>query len=138
MDRKRFVYFVIGIVVGSILVYFMLIKGKKFPAWLPEDRVKDQIQGTRLILTPKSTCVINCINVKPEEIGQFIADGDVLFSKSDTRKKPYPVYQIEGKTAKGVEMIIFTETNSKTQVTKVLNIEPKEKSQLQKCSCDSL
>lgn len=138
MDRKRIVFFIGGIVLGSVLVYFMLIKGKKFPAWMPEDRVKDQIQGTRLELTPKSTCVLNCINVKPEEIGPFVANGDVLFSKSDTRKKPYPVYQIEGKTEKGVEMVIFTETNSKTQVTKVLNIELKQKSQLQKCSCDSL
>ncbi|UPT65399.1 MAG: hypothetical protein M0D57_12615 [Sphingobacteriales bacterium JAD_PAG50586_3] len=138
MDRKRFVFFIVGIVLGSVLVYFMLIKGKKFPSWLPQDRVKEQIVGTRLILNPKSTCILSCNNIDPKEVGIAISNGDVLFSKSDTRKKPYPVYQIEGKTTTGVEMVVFTETNSKTQVTNILNIEVKQKSQLQKCSCDSL
>jgi hypothetical protein len=138
MDRKRLVFFILGTVAGSVLVYFILIKGKKFPAWLPEDRVKDQIQGTRIELTPKATCIINCINSTPQEIGGVIADGEVMFSKSDTRKKPYPIYRIEGKTTTGVSLAVFTETNSKTQITKVINIDLNEKSQLQKCSCDSL
>lgn len=136
MDRRRLYFFIFGIVAGSVFVYFILIKGKKFPAWLPADRVKDQIQGTRIELTPKATCVITCLSVAPKEIGAILADGDVLFSESDTRKKPYPIYHIAGNTAKGQEVIVYTETSSKTQVTKVLDIVPKEKSQLQDCNCD--
>jgi hypothetical protein len=136
MDRRRLYFFIFGIVAGSVFVYFILIKGKKFPAWLPADRVKDQIQGTRIELTPKATCIITCTNIAPKEIGAILADGDVLFSESDTRKKPYPVYHIAGKTAKGQEVTVYTETNSKTQVTLVLEIVPKEKSQLQGCNCD--
>ncbi len=138
MDRKRLAFFIFGTVAGCVFVYFILIKGKKFPAWLPQDRVLEQIQATRIEVSPKAACYIKCLNISNQEVGNILATGDVNFSESDTRKKPYPIYHIEGKASNGLELVVYTETSSKTQVTTVHEVTTKQKSQSQKCNCDSI
>lgn len=138
MSRTRLAYFIFGIVAGSVFVYFILIKGKKFPAWLPADRVKEQIKGSKVVLSPKATCMLKCIGVPQEEVYTLITEtGDVVFSKSETRRKDFPIYHIEGLVS-GKSIVVLTQSNSKTQETTIQSIDIKEKSQLQVCNCDSL
>ncbi len=138
MSRTRLAYFILGIVAGSIFVYYILIKGKKFPAWLPADRVKEQIKGSKVVLSPKATCMLKCIAVPKEDVYTLITEtGEVVFSDSETRRKPYPIYHIEGLVA-GKSIVVLTESNSKTQETTIHLVDTKEKSQLQTCNCDSI
>ncbi len=87
---ERFKYFGFGIAIGCSLVYFMLVKDREFPAWLPEDRVIEEL-------------TIGPISVSPEVELPFadsllegrIDASEVLFDESNVRENPCRKYQLE-------------------------------------------
>ncbi len=90
---NRFKFFGIGIAIGSAMVYYMLIKDREFPAWLPSDRVIEEltmypvrIDGNVELPFPDSLIV------------EHIRVSDVLFDESKVREKPCREYQLESAT----------------------------------------
>lgn len=87
---ERFKFFGFGISIGSIMVYFMLIKDREFPAWLPGDRVIEE-------LTMYPIIVENGVEIPFADslLALHIEDSDVLFDESNVREKPCREYQLE-------------------------------------------
>jgi hypothetical protein len=94
---RRIRLFIIGILIGSLVVWGFLFRGRTFPAWTPEGRVLEALQEHPIRISSEARCMLNCNKISDEDILALIADGDVLFSESDIRGKDIPEYVVEGK-----------------------------------------
>jgi len=94
---RRIRLFIIGILIGSLVVWGFLFRGRTFPAWTPEGRVLEALQEHPIRISSEARCILNCNQISDDDILALIADGDVLFSESDIRGKDIPEYVIEGK-----------------------------------------
>jgi hypothetical protein len=94
---RRIRLFIIGILIGSLVVWGFLFRGRTFPAWTPEGRVLEALQEHPIRISSEARCMLNCNHITDEDILALIADGDVLFSESDIRGKDIPEYVVEGK-----------------------------------------
>jgi hypothetical protein len=87
---RRLGYFLLGVTLGSMLVYVLLIRDREFPAWLPEDRVIEELAvdsiiiGNGLELPFADSVLIDKIEAS-----------DVLFRESIVRDAPCKEYQLE-------------------------------------------
>ena len=94
---RRIRLFIIGILIGSLVVWGFLFRGRTFPAWTPEGRVLEALQEHPIRISSEARCMLNCNKITDDDILALIADGDVLFSESDIRGKDIPEYVVEGK-----------------------------------------
>ena len=94
---RRIRLFIIGILIGSLVVWGFLFRGRSFPAWTPEGRVLEALQEHPIRISSEARCMLNCNHITDDDILALIADGDVIFSESDIRGKDIPEYVIEGK-----------------------------------------
>ena len=86
---RRLGYFAFGVGLGSLLVYALLIRDREFPAWLPEDRVIEQ-------LAVDSVIIANNIRLPfPDSLlVARIKECDVLFDQSDVSDMSCKKYQL--------------------------------------------
>ena len=94
---RRIRLFILGILIGSLVVWGFLFRGRTFPAWTPEGRVLEALNEHPIRISSEARCMLNCNHITDEDILALIADGDVLFSESDIRGKDIPEYVVEGK-----------------------------------------
>ena len=94
---RRIRLFIFGTLLGSLVVWGFLFRGRSFPAWTPEGRVLEALQGNPIKISANARCLLDCNHITDEEILAVLADGDVLFSQSDIRGKDIPEDVIEGK-----------------------------------------
>jgi hypothetical protein len=94
---RRIRLFILGILIGSLVVWGFLFRGRTFPAWTPEGRVLEALNEHPIRISSEARCMLNCNHITDEDILSLIADGDVLFSESDIRGKDIPEYVVEGK-----------------------------------------
>jgi hypothetical protein len=98
---RRLRLFIFGILLGSLVVWGFLFRGRTFPAWTPEGRVLESLQEHPVKISNEARCLLDCNKISDQDILQLIADGDVLFSQSDIRGKEVPEYVVEGKGTSG-------------------------------------
>ena len=89
---RRFGYFLFGVGLGCLLVYALLIRDRDFPAWLPEDRVLEELAVDSVII---SESVI--LPFADSLLTGRILECDVLFSESVVRNQPCKEYQLQSK-----------------------------------------
>ncbi len=77
----------IGALIGGLLSFF-IFNGRGC-AWLPGARVLSSIQTSKVIVSEKDNCILECNNISSDEIYQLIENGDVDFGKSETENKNY-------------------------------------------------
>jgi hypothetical protein len=82
---RRFRYYLIGVGIGFILVFF-IFRGKGF-SWLPGNRVLIALQESNLFTTPYQDCLMNCYSISKLEVFGLLENGNVNFKKSNTREE---------------------------------------------------
>ncbi len=138
MSRRRLSFFIVGTLLGCVFVYAVLIRGNKFPAWLPKDRIKEQVKETPMELSARTQCMLTCYGMKVEDISAVIDNGEVILSESQPRHKPRPIYAFDGKTLSGIVVRIYTETNTYRNITTIHSIDKKEAAAKAECNCPKL
>lgn len=87
----RLGYYLGGFSIGLIFLAFFL-NGKKVSCdYGPQARVLKNINSKKIVFSEK----LNTFKIDTSEIKLAIKEGKILFSKSDTRKKPCGEYVIE-------------------------------------------
>ncbi len=86
----RFKFFSIGVGLGCLIVYALLIRDRDFPAWLPSDRVLEE-------LAVDSVIIGNGIQLPFADslLREHILNSDVLFDESKVRDMACREYQLE-------------------------------------------
>ena len=82
---KRFIYYFIGLSLGSIVVYFI---------WTGKDVSFDYGMDART--TDASAVFMKELKIDSLAIRYILTKGDVNFSKSNQHKKPCPEYAVYG------------------------------------------
>jgi hypothetical protein len=94
---RIFTYFV-GIALGSLLVYVLLFRGREdrnIGGWLPGARVLTKISESHFSISPQADCMKDCLGISEQELKASFSNANVIFSKSEAKTKPCPVYYIE-------------------------------------------
>lgn len=89
--RRLFLY-LIGVGLGSVLVWFMLLRDRDLAAWLPEDVIKEKVVAFSWSFDKDAQCVKEFALSDSVAFTQWIQTMEVNFGKSNTRKQSCPVY----------------------------------------------
>lgn len=94
---KRFIYYLIGVSFGSVIVYFIW-KGKDVSFDYGMDaRTLKSIRTKKLHYSKNAKLSMRQIMIDSSAIIEILKKGDVDFGKSNQHKKPCPEYFITGK-----------------------------------------
>lgn len=98
---RRLRFYAIGVLLGCVVVWALLIKDVERDAWLPKGRIKQSL-GSEIIdlkISKKATCQLSCYNLSQEIFSEdFFDKSKVDFDKSATKLKPCPEYFLVSKS----------------------------------------
>jgi hypothetical protein len=98
---RRLRLFVFGILIGCLVVWGLLMRGRKFPAWTPEGRILEALQQYPVKISQPARCMMQCNNISENDILSIINTADVIFSESTVRDIEIPEYILQGQGIDG-------------------------------------
>ncbi len=94
--RKRFALYGFGFIMGLGLVFFFLGGKNASCNWLPNDRMLNIIRSKQIIYSDNINEAISTKKIDSTDINEILINGDIDFSKSQTKNKPCRNYLIRG------------------------------------------
>ena len=81
---NRFLFFMVGIIIGFILIFFSLQyrKDKISFNYFPNSRVKNHFIKNDIMFSAKSLCKMNCFGLDTIMLNEYILHGNIDFKKS--------------------------------------------------------
>jgi hypothetical protein len=89
MNWRRWRSFLIGVLLGSLIVYLLLFynRDRDLSFWFPEKRVLNDIKA-KLGPIEQYDCELSCEQMFPSDLEKLLTEGDVDFAKSKPRETP--------------------------------------------------
>ncbi len=116
---KRFGFYLIGFSIGLIfLAFFFKEKNTSF-CYSPTCRVLKNIRTKTLELSPETHQFLKNNKIDSVSIDSILVDGDVNFSKSNTKLDSCKMYIIEGVMAKKYVALTITNCDSIATIQKI-------------------
>lgn len=103
---RRLRLFLVGIVLGSIIMYFYVLKDRNIYK-MPKDVIKEKLLHFPLQLSTKALCQVECNKLDTAKLRKAWKEADIDFSLSKVNEKPCPIYQITLKPAIGETRILM-------------------------------
>jgi hypothetical protein len=129
---RRILLFSAGIFLGSIMVYFALIRGRNRTYWLPGNRVKELIQKSKIVYSVHAKCIMDCWQIDIENMRAIIKKGDVNFKESNVRNASRSSYAVDGELSGNRKIrIIVTTADSVATIETAIDLDSKKDS----CLC---
>jgi len=94
--RKRFALYGFGFLMGIALVFFFLGGKNASCNWLPNDRMLNIIRSKHIEYSESIKDAISTKRIDSADINNILVNGDIDFSKSQTKNKPCRNYLING------------------------------------------
>ncbi len=82
-QRKRFGFYIFGIGIGIVSVYFLFFGGPSTRPWTPNDMVLFRLKET-LHLDDKANCRMKCVHFGHKDLAVLLEIGNVEFNRSQT------------------------------------------------------
>lgn len=89
---RRFVYYFIGIGLGVIFVYFVVLRGRDWPAWLPQGVLIENMLKYPMSVEATGICAPRNYSIDSLQLRQLIKKAEVDFKASDVHKEPCKEY----------------------------------------------
>jgi len=128
---KRVRLFIIGVILGSIIMYFFVLKDRNIYLG-PEEVIITKIQEGKPKISSKAKCKMDCYDISAAEIKLLLENADIDFSASDVHGKPCKTYIINNED-NSVELNQVTFQLCDTVII-LSNIEVKSK---KTCDCEN-
>ena len=110
---QRFAYYLLGLLIGGIIVYYFFDAKDTDFCYLPNCRVLKDLRSKPLTISDKAQVSFNDALVNMNDIKMCLTHGDVDFDKSNVFEEGGKLYVIEGQNTKReaitVEMINYSE-----------------------------
>ena len=110
---QRFAYYLLGLLIGGIIVYYFFDAKDTDFCYLPNCRVLKDLRSKPLTISDKAQISFNDALVNMNDIKMCLTHGDVNFDKSNVFELGGKLYVIEGQNTKKeaitVEMINYSE-----------------------------
>jgi hypothetical protein len=101
----RFKFFGIGLSIGIALVFFILNGKKSRCSWFPNERILKIIRQKHLVYSDGLQKQINSKKIDSAYIQAILLDGNIDFSKSQTKNNPCRNYHIDYYTKKKTSIL---------------------------------
>ncbi|HLV51099.1 MAG TPA: hypothetical protein VKY44_03995 [Flavobacterium sp.] len=110
---QRLAYYLLGLLIGSIIVFFFFNAKETQFCYLPNCRVLKDLRSKPLVIADEAQIKFDNALITMEDIKMCLTYGDVDFSKSNVKEQNGKLYIIEGKNTRQepitLEMINSTE-----------------------------
>ncbi|UZO79497.1 DUF4258 domain-containing protein [Aquimarina sp. ERC-38] len=116
----RILYYLIGFLVGSGIVYYIWAAKNTTFDYGPNARVLKDLRLKERIIKPEVLSMMSTTAIDTSIITYLLKEGEVDFSKSDTRTTGCKVYYIEGTPKKDVIAIRIKNCDSTATVMDVM------------------
>lgn len=116
----RFAYFLIGLLIGSIFVYFVWGKKSASFDYLPNARVLKTIRADTQLFTDDAKESMRNFNLDSTDISSMLQHGNIDFKKSSPREKPCKTYVINGKPKQKEITLIIKKCDSVSTIHQIL------------------
>ena len=122
---RRIRLYLLGFLIGCVMVYFLLLRGVNRDYWTPNNRVKEQVKKSTFKYSEHAKCMLQCKGISEDEVQEILKNGDVNFTESDTHGVPVPTYAIEGTSHNKKLRVLVTvfEHDSTAEITTAINME---------------
>lgn len=129
---KRVSLFLLGVLMGSIFMYFMVFRDRDYIK-TPEQIIKEQLQHRKFVVTPQGLCFMQCKNITDDEIKKLFITGTINYKKSVVHDKPCKKYALEGTTTQGEKVRVMCGLcDLETNIISVKNIQEEKDT----CKCE--
>jgi hypothetical protein len=91
--KNRILYYLIGFGIG-LIVTILLFQGRGCE-WTPGNRVKSSIQSSKMLISPREQCRMQCLSIADAQVFELVNNGSVDFGKSIT-KETSTIFSVEG------------------------------------------
>lgn len=108
---KRFRYYLIGLSMGTLLVFSML--GNRKCTWLPQNRVKKTILHKVIVFPDDQQAALDELNINRSNIYNFFIKGTIDFGQSLKKQGHYPkvyIYKPNDTIPKRVQFSIYEDS----------------------------
>jgi len=92
---RRFLYYFIGIGLGVVFVYFVVLRGRHWPAWLPRDVIIEEILRNPIYIKAHDACAPEAFGLDSAQLAMVIKNASVDFKASKVHEKPCRIYLLK-------------------------------------------
>jgi hypothetical protein len=86
--------YLFGVLLGSVLSYFLLFHDRQFPAFWPAGVVKERLARSKYYSNTSSDSLMQCLALDPNYFIAALPESEVVFRHSLPRRHPCPVYAL--------------------------------------------
>lgn len=119
----RILYYLIGFLVGSGIVYYIWAAKNTTFDYGPNARVLKDLRIKKKIYTPDVLRSLAFFTLDTSAISVLFSEGNVDFSKSDTKKEPCKEYYINGEVSNRKQIAIRVKNCDSTATIIDLEVE---------------
>lgn len=94
---KRIGYYLVGVVLGSLLVMVFFGDRDLQCSYFPNDRVLSDLRKKEITFSPTAKCKWDCAELDSLAFDYILNNGEVDFSKSQTKEESQKAYYIQSK-----------------------------------------
>jgi hypothetical protein len=116
---QRIAYYGMGLLVGSIFVYFVWGKKSASFDYMPNARVLKTLRADTQVFSNTALENMKIIGIDTADISAILRYGNVDFKKSTPREKPCKTYVIDGKPQEKNITIVVKKCEETTTIDKV-------------------
>jgi len=117
---KRFFYYGIGLIIGSVFVYFIWEKKNVQFDYGPNARVLKTIRTDVRLFSKNALQSMTTLNIDSTDIETILEEGDVDFKKSSPRAEPCKIYVIDGNPKERNITLIVKKCDTVSTIDKIM------------------
>lgn len=91
---RRFLFYFIGIGLGIIFVYLVVLRGRDWPSWLPQGALIEEIQRKPQQIPTEGDCAPASLGIDSVQLNRMIKKASVDFKRSEVQKEPCRLYYL--------------------------------------------
>ncbi len=117
---KRFAFYGLGLIMGSIFVYFVWGKKSASFDYMPNARVLKNIRTDVRLFSDEAAQNMLTIGLDSVDIAAILEHGNVDFKKSSPRAEPCKIYYVNGKPKEKDITLIIEKCDTISTIDKVI------------------
>lgn len=105
--------YLVGVLLGGIVSYFLLIKDKDLSYWTPERQVTGRLKMYALSYSEKASCQMTCNSLDEKSLKAKMDSASVDFKNSVVDNKPCPIYSVYTRDGINVKAVLCDDSTAK-------------------------
>ncbi|MCK5815117.1 MAG: DUF4258 domain-containing protein [Flavobacteriaceae bacterium] len=119
---QRITYYGIGLIVGSVFVYFVWGKKGATFDYFPNARVLKDIKNDVREFSPEALEQMKSLELDSASISSILSNGSVDFKNSSPREKPCKMYVVDSESEKNVITLTIKKCDSISTINNVVRV----------------